>query len=107
MWEPHEVKSVEMKINNGVLTGHVKIATNRGDRTYSANLRGHIETNNDAVTRFDVVAYGDFKGEGRYTGGAPKGVFPLAVSFELADGSDVADGIPPQGSRGWLRGYLQ
>ena len=22
-------------------------------------------------------------------------------------GSDIADGVPPQGSRGWVRGYLR
>ena len=22
------------------------------------------------------------------------------------DGSDIADGIPPQGSRGWVKGYI-
>ena len=40
------------------------------------------------------------------TRNAPKGRFPFAVAFTLADGSDVADKIPPQGSRGWLEGYL-
>ena len=59
------------------------------------------------VIRLDVVALGQFWGQGPYTGGAPKGKFPLAISFTLADGKDVADRIPPQGSRGWLRGYLR
>jgi hypothetical protein len=36
-----------------------------------------------------------------------KGKFPLEISFTLADGRDTADAIPPQGSRGWLRGYLK
>ncbi len=107
MWEPHEIRSSNMALNDGVLTGNVKLATRQGDRTFTASIRGHVEVQNDRVVRFDVVASGDFEGEGRYTGGAPKGKFPLAVSFELADGSDVADGIPPQGSRGWLRGYLE
>jgi len=48
-----------------------------------------------------------FWGEGRYTRRAPEGRFPFAVSFTLADGSDIADAIPPQGSRGWVGGYLR
>ena len=107
MWEPHEIRSSTMSLKNGVLTGHVELSTRQGDRTFSASIRGHVQVQNDQVVRFDVVATGDFEGEGRYTGGAPKGKFPLAVSFELADGTDVADRIPPQGSRGWLRGYLK
>lgn len=47
-------------------------------------------------------ALGDFLGEGPYTSGAPEGKFPLAISFTLADGSDLADRIPPQESRGWV-----
>jgi hypothetical protein len=31
----------------------------------------------------------------------------LAIAFTLADGSDVADGVPPQGSRGWVQGYIK
>jgi hypothetical protein len=65
-----------------------------------------VETNDEGVTRFELVAHGDFKGEGPYTRGAPEGKFPLAILFTLADGSDIADKIPPQGSRGWVQGYL-
>lgn len=54
-----------------------------------------------------MVASGKFRGHGRYTKNPPAGFFPLAISFTLADGSDVADAIPPQGSRGWLESYLQ
>ena len=66
-----------------------------------------VESKDGRVTRFDVVVKGLFRGEGPYTRGAPKGEFPLAISLQLADGSDVADGIPPQGSRGWLDGYIR
>ena len=50
---------------------------------------------------------GRFTGEGPFTPGAPEQPFPLAVSFTLADGTDVADAVPPQGSRGWVQGYLR
>jgi hypothetical protein len=66
-----------------------------------------IETREGKVTRFDLVAKGEFWGEGTFTRGAPKGRFPLAIGFELADGTDLADKIPPQASRGWLQGYIR
>ena len=66
-----------------------------------------VERRDGRVTRFDLAARGMFWGEGRYTRRAPEGKFPLAVMFTLADGKDVADRIPPQGSRGWVPGYLR
>jgi len=107
MWNEAEIRKVEMKLNNGRLTGHVRLATSNESRGYDAEMKGFIEVKGGKVVRFDVVALGDCWGEGRYTRGAPEGKFPLAISFSLADGSDVADAIPPQGSRGWLRGYLR
>ena len=53
------------------------------------------------------MAHGQFHGEGTYTRNAPKGKFPLAIAFTLADGKDAADTIPPQGSRGWVPGYIK
>lgn len=107
MWREKEIRKIEMRLTNGRLTGRVRLATSDGSRGYDAELKGFITAKAGKVVRFDVVALGKFRGEGRYTRGAPKGKFPLAVSFSLADGSDVADKIPPQGSRGWLRGYLR
>ncbi len=107
MWRENEVRDVQMSIQDGKLTGKVHLETDRGDRGFTAQLKGEVEVRDGKVTRFDVIAVGDFWGEGRYTRRAPKGKFPLAVSFTLADGSDVADRIPPQGSRGWVAGYLK
>ena len=76
-------------------------------RGYSAKLKGVVEIADSKVTRFDIVALGDFWGEGPYTRGAPAGKFPLAIAFELADGSDLADQVVPQGVKGWLGGYLK
>ena len=72
-----------------------------------AEILGFVETKAGKVVRFDLVAKGEFWGEGRYTLNAPKGHFPLAVAFRLADGSDIADAVPPQGSRGWVPGYMR
>lgn len=107
MWQEAEIRKVEMKLDNGRLTGRVGLATSDKSRGYDAELKGFITAKDGKVVRFDVVSLGEFWGEGRYTRGAPVGKFPLAVSFSLADGSDVADTIPPQASRGWLRGYLR
>ena len=49
--------------------------------------------------RFDLLAKGNFWGEGLYTGGAPKGKFPLVIAFQLADSHIVAGSVPPQGTR--------
>jgi hypothetical protein len=107
MWQEREIRTIEMKLDNGRLTGNVRLVTSDESRGYKAELKGFITVKEGKVVRFDVVALGKFWGEGRYTRGAPEGKFPLAVSFSLADGSDVADAIPPQGSRGWLGGYLR
>jgi hypothetical protein len=107
MWREDEIRKLEMQLRDGQLTGRVHLETARGDRGYEADLYGVVETKDGRVTRFDLVAKGDFWGQGPFTGGAPKGRFPLAVSFALADGSEAADQIPPQGARGWVPGYLQ
>ena len=96
-----------MEIKNGVLTGFARLKTGNGSRGYDCQFYGVVESEDGQMTRFDIVAKGDFWGNGPYTKGAPKGKFPLGISFRLADGSDVADGIPPQGSRGWIQGYLR
>ena len=107
MWKEAEIRKSEMKLDNGRLTGHVRLATSDESRGYDAEMKGFIKVKGGKVVRFDVVALGNFWGEGRYTRGAPEGKFPLAVSFSLADGTDIADAIPPQASRGWLGGYLR
>ena len=107
MWKADEIRSIEFSLKDGRLSGSVHLETASGERGYKVSLLGHVEKKNGKITRFDLVARGDFWGEGTYTRGAPKGRFPLGASFTLADGSDIADGVPPQGSRGWVRGYLR
>lgn len=107
MWKPEEIESIEMKIADGVLTGSATLKTADGSRQFKTDLYGEIETKDGKVTRFDFVAKGLFRGHGRFTRNPPPGDFPLGISFELADGSDFADAIPPQGSRGWVDGYIR
>jgi hypothetical protein len=52
------------------------------------------------VTRFDVVVLGEFWGQGTYTPGAPKGRFPLAIAFTLAQPSDALYNLVPDAVRG-------
>jgi len=106
MWEPQEIESNTLRLEHGVITGGVRLRTAGGDRSYDARVRGRVETRDGVVTRFDLVAFGDFSGRGPFTPNPPPGLFPLAVSFSLADGGETADRIPPQGARGWLDGYL-
>lgn len=107
MWKAEEIRECRMKLVDGEFTGDVLLQNQRRDRGYDATMRGVVEVRGGKVTRFDMVTLGDFWGEGRYTRGAPKGKFPLAISFTLADGQDIADEVAPQGARGWLAGYLR
>ena len=107
MWRENEIEKLEGKITNGQLRATVQLKTAKGDRGYHTQLLGKLEIKNGRVTRLDLVAKGQFWGEGTYTRNAPKGKFPLAIAFTLADGKDTADTIPPQGSRGWVQGYIQ
>lgn len=106
MWRPEEIRRAELKIRDGKLSGVVHLRTDRSDRGYEAELTGVVEVANGTVVRFDMVALGEFWGQGRYTPRAPAGKFPLAISFTLSDGTDLADFVAPQAARGWLRGYL-
>ena len=107
MWHENEIQKLEGTLRSGQLRATVQLKTAKGDRGYEAELLGRIETKAGKVTRLDVVAKGEFWGEGTYTRNAPKGRYPLAIAFTLADGKDAADTIPPQGSRGWLPGYMR
>ena len=108
MWKASEIRKLDVSLKNGQLRGTVQLQTASGDRGYEAQLLGVVASKGGRVTRFDVVVKGVFWGEGTYTRGAPKGRFPFAVAFTLASGTDdVADRVPPQGSRGWLDGYIR
>jgi len=107
MWREKEIRQLQMTVRGNRIEGHVLLRTDGGERGYQAELFGELEVKAGKVVRLDLLARGDFWGDGPYTRNAPKGKFPLAVSFTLADGTDVADRIPPQGSRGWLPGYLR
>jgi len=107
MWKEKEIRQIKITLEGTTLRGTVHLETDDGKRGYVAQLMGKIEMGNGKVVRFDMVADGSFWGQGLYSGNAPKGRFPFAVGFRLADGTDAADQIPPQGSRGWVQGYIR
>jgi len=107
MWRAGEIRESEIEFLDGRLSGRLRMESEAGDREYRVELLGFVESDGEKVTRFDLVAKGSFRGEGTFTRNAPPGEFPLAISFRIADGTDPADAIPPQGSRGWIDGYLR
>jgi len=107
MWKDSEITSIDLEIKDGQLQGEFSIEAKNGKRGFTGRLFGNFETVDGVVKHLEFIAKGNYWGEGQYALGAPKGKFPVAILFSLADGSDVADSIPPQGSRGWVRGYLK
>ena len=106
MWEEGEIAAHSVVLKDGQLSGQVHLKSKSGDREFKTDLLGFVEVKETRIVRFDLVAKGLFRGDGAFTQGAPEGEYPLAIAFRVADGNDIADAIPPQGSRGWLDGYL-
>lgn len=107
MWRDDEVKKLDLTLRDGKVTGTVRLETKSGDRGYDAEMLGHVEVKDGKVTRFDLLVRGQFWGEGTFTRGAPKGKFPLAVAFTLADPKLGISRVPPQAARGNVQSYLR
>jgi len=107
MWNDAEVKLMKCSLKDGKLTGKFQLETSDGKRGFHGEIFGRIESDKDSLTRMDLVAKGDFWGHGYYTTAPPEGKFPIAMAFRLTDGSDSADKIPPQGTKGWAERYWQ
>jgi hypothetical protein len=107
MWRDDEIRKLELTLRDGRLSGVVHLETKSGDRGYRAELLGAVEVKDGRVTRLDLVARGQFWGEGTFTRGAPKGKFPVAIAFTLASGQEPADRVPPQAARGNAAAYLR
>ena len=106
-WREDERKQVTLKIDDsGAFTGQVHLTRADNSSGFEADLRGIVETKDGKLTRFDLVAHGEYWGHGCYTGGAPEGRFPLGISFRLVNGSDPFDQIRPQGAKSWWQHYL-
>ena len=98
-WTENEIKKAEITLQGGRLKGRVHLETKDGKRGYEADLLGFLEVKDGKVTRFDIVAHGEFWGQGTYTPGAPKGRFPLAIAFSLAEPSDPLYNLVPDAVR--------
>ncbi len=107
MWDDADIRKLDLRLEGGKLTGTVRLENKSGDRGFHAELLGFVESDKSRVVRLDMVAKGSYWGDSPFTRGAPKGKFPLAVAFTLASGDLEADRVPPQGSKGWLPGYIQ
>jgi hypothetical protein len=107
IWSAADIRKLDLRLEGGKLSGAVHLESQSGKHGYHADLLGFLETANGRVVRLDLVAKGLYWGEGRYTRGAPKGKFPLAVAFSLASGTEESDRVPPQGSKGSLAEYIQ
>src|SRR5262249_40663981 len=105
-WSETEVKELQVKLTQGRLTGRVHLETKDGSRGYQADLLGFVQAKDGKVTRFDIVANGQFWGHGKYTPGAPKGRFPLAISFRLGETTDPLYHLVPDAGRCYA-GYLR
>ncbi|HIA69049.1 TPA: hypothetical protein EYN98_24025 [Candidatus Poribacteria bacterium] len=110
MWNTDNIKDAEMNLTvmektpeNVSLSveGSACLEADEKDRGFVTHLSGILEYNvtQKQFERFDLLAKGNFWGEGLYTGGAPKGKFPLVIAFQLADSHIVAGSVPPQGTR--------
>lgn len=98
-WTEAEIKKLQMKLSEGRLSGSVHLETKDGTRGYQADLLGFVQAKDGKVTRFDIVASGQFWGHGTYTPGAPRGRFPLAISFTLGESSDPLYNLVPDAVR--------
>ncbi|MEX2185420.1 MAG: hypothetical protein WD875_01445 [Pirellulales bacterium] len=121
MWRNEEVRKNAMTLTVVEATaaalklrldGEVLLSTDadgeKAKRGYDARLLGHIEIDRakPAVKRFDIVALGNHWGDSTYTRGARPGRTPFGIAFELADGKQAADAVPPQAAREW-NGYVR
>lgn len=107
-WRPRDVRALAATIacRAGVLEleGRVRLGTHDGARAFDAVLHGIVDGDGERITRFELVVRGAFRGEGRYTPGAPRGSFTLGLAFVLAESPAPVD-VPPAAAHD-VAGYL-
>ncbi len=106
-WKDEDFKHYELNLKDGTITGSVHVENISKGWGHTAKLLGFVKTKDGKVTQFDLVAKGLYWGGGRYSKNPPKGKYPFATSFTLADGTQLADKIPPEGTKGWPPQYIQ
>jgi hypothetical protein len=73
-WSETEITKVDLKLQDGRLTGSVHLETKDGGRGYEAEVLGFLEAKDGKVTRFDVVVCGQFWGQGHTRRALPLGI---------------------------------
>ncbi len=102
MWDAGEVRALEVKLQEGRITGKVSLRSDAGDRGADLDLLGFLEAKDGRVLRLDLVAKGLFRERpGSGSAAAPEGKYPVGIAFRLIDGEDEAHRVPPQGRRDW------
>jgi len=109
MWRSEDIRVAEVQVETGqdtmTVQGRVTLRTKDDRRWYEASLLGFVRADGEQLRRFDLVFRGQFYGQGRWTPGAPKRPFTLAVAFSLADPDAASTSVPPQAARS-LHSYL-
>ena len=105
-WRVNEIVKADLTLNEGQLLGRVKLQTADAKQAFAADVYGVVESKDGKLSRFDVVVKGAYRGEGRYTHGAPPGDFPFAVSLRLIEPNSAFDRVIPGAARGNVRRYL-
>jgi len=105
-WKPIEIQQLDFQVTDGQISGTVELVSEDGSRGFQAELSGQVSGRDQAIVELTMTCVGEYWGAGPFTRKPPEGKFPLAIAFQLADGNDVADSIPPHASRGWIEGYL-
>lgn len=107
MWSQAQIISLEIKLHeSGKVSGEFSMATDDGKRSCSGEVLGQIDFEAGRLARFDLVLLGNFRGQGRYTPGAPSGKFPLAIALRIADPATPASLVRPQALKAFGPGYL-
>jgi hypothetical protein len=107
-WTAEEIRKIDLTLKDGVISGSVHLANDTGSRSYTCDIRGHVEAKDGKLTRFDLVAKGPARGASGCTEAAkPKGEFTLAVACRIASGQDEADKVMPQGAKSWFPDYMR
>lgn len=106
-WRQEDFSKMELTLKDGVITGTISVENKSRGWGHTADILGYVESKNGKVTRFDIIAKGLYWGGGRYSKNPPPGKYPFGTSFTLADGSQLSDKIPPEGTKGWPPKYIQ
>ncbi|MEN8784935.1 MAG: hypothetical protein ABF379_11265 [Akkermansiaceae bacterium] len=104
-WKKNEIKEWSLKVDGkGKVDGSFLIEAPDGKLGYQGKIDGGISVKEGRLTKFEFLILGKHWGHGKYTRGARPGKTPMGQVFNLSDGKNASDRIPPQGIR-WEQGY--